>query len=119
MLLSPRSFRAGSMAHAAETRIHVGIVRLKPVTERAAQHAGGSSRGTAFHDEVFAIEEIGGVTTVEREWLEPRERSEQGGGPFPAIAEEIGDSEGALTIGKRANGNWIPSLEIEIAMVGG
>src|SRR4029077_6826071 len=66
MLGSLRSCELVSVGHATETRVHVGIVRLKPVTERAAQHAGGRARGPAFHDEVLVVEEVGGVSAIER-----------------------------------------------------
>ena len=50
--------RAGQPPHAAEARVHVGVVRLEPVAERAPQQAGGGSRRAALEDVVLAVEEV-------------------------------------------------------------
>src|ERR1039458_5190336 len=62
------------MIHAAESGIHILVVSLKPVAKCGPQHARSGARRPALHDEVFAIEKVSRVTTVERIWLETRER---------------------------------------------
>src|SRR5436853_659687 len=102
------------IAHAAESRICILIMWLKPIAEGAPQHAGGSARRTAFHDVVLAIEEIRRIPAIEGEWLEALEGREQSRSPFPTIAEQVSHTKGALRLRKSANRSWIPSLEIKI-----
>src|SRR5580704_1785051 len=104
-----------SAAYAAKPRVNELIVRLEPVTEGAPQHACGGARRSALHDEVFAVEEIGGVTAVERKGLEPGERGELGGGPLPPVTQYAVDAEGALASGKRIHRHGIPTSEIKVA----
>src|SRR5579872_894444 len=61
---------------AAESGVHVLVMPLEPVAEAGAQHAGSRARRTAFHHEVFAVEEIGRVAAIKRERLESSERRE-------------------------------------------
>ena len=68
-----------------------------------------------FNDEVFAVEEIGGVAAVERKRLESGERSKLGGGPFPAVAQHAMNAEGALAFGKRVHRRGTPAGEIKVA----
>ena len=71
----------------AKSRIHVLVMRLKPVAERRTQHAGSRTRRAAFHDEMLSIEEVGGVSAVERKRLESRKRPKYCGRPFPTIPD--------------------------------
>src|ERR1700756_3019765 len=56
--------------YAAESRIHVLVMSLKPITERGTQHACRSARRAALHDEVLAIKKICGISVIKRERLE-------------------------------------------------
>src|ERR1700758_3227320 len=77
------------LLHTAELGVNVRIVRLKPVAEAAAQHAGGGARRSALHDEMLAVEKIRGVAAIEGKRLESRQRPEGRRSPLPAIAEKI------------------------------
>src|SRR5579864_9606530 len=104
-----------SVGHAAESRIHVLVMRLEPVAEGTPQHACGSARRSAFHDVVLAVEKVGGVAGIKRKALEARERSEERRRPFPAIAQEIAHAECTLACGGCSDRRGIPALKIEIA----
>src|SRR5579872_576629 len=76
------------LTRAAESRIHVWIVGLEPVSEGPPQHAPIRTRRAAFHHKMFGIEEIRGVAFVGRKCLKPLERPERRCGPFPAVGQE-------------------------------
>src|SRR4051812_19461077 len=62
-----------------------------------------------------SVEEICRVACIERKWFKAGERSEDGGGPFPSIADHFNCSEVAACLGKRIDRGRIPALEIDIA----
>src|ERR1017187_5825137 len=103
------------MTHATESRVHVLVMWLKPVTKCGPQHARGGTRRAALHDEVFPIEEIRRVAAVERKWFETGERRELARGPFPSISHEVVYAESALPLRKRIHRHRIPTMKIEIA----
>src|SRR5208282_4708712 len=67
---------------------------------------------------MLAIKEISRVPAVERKWLEARKRTENGGSPFPAVAQHIVDAESALAFGKRIHRHGIPTMKIKISKAG-
>src|ERR1700675_4705124 len=85
----PSIISRSSAAYAAKTRIHILIMRLEPVTKRGPQHARSGTRRAALHDEMLAIKEISRVSPVERKGLETWKWTENGGGPFPPVAQHI------------------------------
>src|SRR5271167_1370856 len=89
-------------------------MRLEPVAKCGPQHAGCSPRRATFHNKMFAIKKISRIPAVERKWLEPRERGEDRGGPFPAIAQHVVYAESAAACRKRIHGHRIPAGEIKI-----
>ena len=100
---------AMSVLHAAEFRVHVRVVWLKPIAKTAAQHARRGALRAALHHEMLAVEEIGGVATIERKRLESRKRRERRRSPFPAVAEKIVNAESGLRqAGCEATGVGIP-----------
>src|SRR5258708_22364922 len=102
-------------AHAAKSGVCKLLMRMEPVGERAPQHARCGARRPAFQDEVLAIEEIGGVSAVERKWCECGERGKFSGSPLTPIAEHAVNTEGALALGKYVHRGGAPACEIEIA----
>src|SRR5258708_39412948 len=90
-------------------------MRLEPVPERLAQHAGCGSRRTALHHVMLSIKKVGGVPGIKREFLESRKRLEDGRGPFPAVAHQSFESEGALSLWESADRHGIPTMEIAIS----
>ena len=87
-----------SSVNAAEACVDVWVERLEPVAECRAREARGGSRGGAFQDVMFVVEEIGGVTGIKGKAFEAREWGEWGAGPFPAVAEHFDGAEGARDI---------------------
>src|SRR5260370_18554733 len=67
---------------------------------------------------MLAIKEISRVPAVERKWLETWKRTEDGGGPFPPVAQHIVNAESALAFGKRIHWRGVPTVKIEIASLG-
>src|SRR5258708_9551559 len=104
-------------AHAAKSGVCKLVMRLEPVAECAAQHTGRGARRSAFQDEVLAVEEIGGVSAVEREWFESGERCEFSRGPLPSIAQHAVNAECALALGKCVHRRGAPAGKIEVAML--
>src|SRR5260370_35500439 len=90
-------------AHAAKSGVCKLVMRLEPVAERAPQHARCGARRPAFQDEVLAIEEIGGVSAVEREWFESGDRCKLSRRPLPPLAEHAVTTEAALALGSDVN----------------
>ena len=90
-------------------------MRLEPIAKCGPQHTRSRARRAAFHDEMLAIKEISGVSTVEGKGLETRKRTEEGGGPFPPVAQHIVNAESALAFGKRIHRHGIPTLKVKIA----
>src|ERR1700680_2943431 len=115
-MMSPRFLLWTSVFNAAKRRVHVRVMRLEPVSERPAKHAGGRARRTTLHYEVLPIEEIRGVPGIERKWLEPGKRGEWRARPFPTISHQIGNAEVAVTLWVRSCRNRVPALEIKIAV---
>jgi hypothetical protein len=64
---------------------------------------------------MFAVEEIGGVTTIERKRLESGEGSEFSGSPLPTIAQYAVNAVSAAPFRKSIDGRGTPSREIKIA----
>src|ERR1700687_1156345 len=64
---------------------------------------------------MLAIKEISGVSPVERKWLETWKRTEDGGGPFPPVAQHVVNAESALTFGKCIDRRRIPTAKVKIA----
>src|SRR5579863_3543950 len=64
---------------------------------------------------MFAVEKVSGITAVEREWFESRERSELGGCPLPSIAYHAVHAERTAPVRKSFHGHRIPARKIEIA----
>ena len=85
---------------ATEGRVNVWIMRLEPIAKRPPQHARGCARRTAFHDEMFPVKKVRGVTGIKGKWLELRKRREGRARPFPAVSEKVGDAEIAGPAGK-------------------
>src|SRR5215510_9404742 len=106
-------------ACAAESGIDVLIMRLEPIAERSAQHAGIGASRSALQHEMFAVEEIGGIAFVERKRLESGEGREWRGGPFPTVGQHPFEAEGAPCCGKRAYGKGIPARESEVSVLCG
>src|SRR5439155_790695 len=102
-------------AHAAESRINVLIVRLKPVSERSAEHAGGRTGRAALHHVVLAVKEIVRVARIERELPEAGEGYKNGRRPLPAVAEQIVYAKSALSVWGRVDRSRIPAFKIEVA----
>src|SRR5438270_12103699 len=100
--------------HAAKSGVHILVMRLKPVAEARSQHASGRARRSAVHHEMFAIKEVGRVTTVERKWLEAGEWTKNRGCPFPTVAEKALHSESALAESMPIHGSRIPMCEVEV-----
>src|SRR5260370_8895144 len=90
-------------------------MRLKPVAESRPQHTCSGALRTALHDEVFAIEKIGGVSAIERKRLESWEWRENRGGPLPHIAQHVMYTKGAAAFGKSIDRRWIPMAEVKVA----
>src|SRR5208282_2616762 len=67
---------------------------------------------------MLAIKEISRVPAVERKWLEARKRTENGGSPFPAVAQHIVNAESALAFWKRIHRHRIPTMKIKISEAG-
>src|SRR4029079_9392696 len=101
--------------HTAESRVDILVVRLEPVSEGPAQHAGRRAWAAALHDVVLAIEEIGRIAGIELKRLKTRKRRELGGGPLPPVAHEVGDPERALALSKGADWRRVPTLEIKVS----
>src|SRR5882724_11514273 len=103
------------VAHAAESRIDVLVVRLEPVAERTAKHAHGGTGTAAFHHVMCAVKEVGGISRVELKWLKTGKGREWRYGPLPSIPHQIADAESAVPLRKGSDGRGIPALEIEIS----
>src|SRR5689334_17373018 len=108
---------APSVLDATERRINVRIVRLEPVAERSAQHAGSGARRATLHDEVLAVEKVRGVTGIERHRGEARKRAENSACPFPPVADEVVYAESTGTSRMRTDGNGIPIRKIKVAVL--
>src|SRR3974390_1623247 len=104
-----------SILHAAKGRIYVLVVPLEPVAKCRPQHARCRARRTALHDEVLAIKEISGITTVERKRLEARKWGKDRRSPLPSIAQHVMHTERALAVGKCIHGCGVPLVKIEVA----
>lgn len=76
-----------SRPHATESRIHVLVVRLKPVAKTRSQHARSRSRRAAFKHEMLVVVKVRGVAQVERKRLKTGQRPEGRRRPFPAVAK--------------------------------
>src|SRR5207237_4116830 len=101
------------IAHAAESRICILIMWLKPIAEGAPQHAGDSARRTAFHDVVLAIEEIRRIPAIEGGWLETLEGREQSRSPFQPLAGRSATPKALCACGKGANRGGFHPLELK------
>src|SRR5215469_15407033 len=104
-----------SRGHAAEACIDILIMSLEPVAERRTQHACSRARRSAFHDEVLAIEEICGVSRIERKRFKTGEGREGGGGPLPTVAQKSFHAERAAALGIGVHRGRIPRPEIEVS----
>src|SRR5581483_3417219 len=87
-----------------KTGVDIWVIGTEPVAETGPQETGCRARRGAFHDVMLAVEEIGGVAGVERKFFESGEGSEDGGGPLPAVADEL----------RLVDGGGIPVLEIRV-----
>ena len=101
---------------ATEGCVDVRVMRLEPVAKRAAQHACGGARRSAFGYIVLAVEEIRGVAGIEGHGRESGERRKFGARPFPAVTNEIVDTKSACARGMRTDRGGIPGAKIEIAV---
>src|SRR5579864_4391700 len=82
------------MFDAAKPGIHKRVVRLEPVAERPAQHAGGGSRRGTLHDVVLIVKEIGRIAGIKREWRKARKWREERARPLPSVAEKASRAKG-------------------------
>src|SRR5271165_2942458 len=108
--------RNRSVAHAAKSCVNVLVVWLEPVAKRAAQHAGGGPRRSAFHHVVFAVEKVRGVAGIEGKPFEAGKRLEPARRPLPSIAQQISDTESALAFRECTNRGRVPTREVKIAL---
>src|SRR6185437_9039341 len=97
--------------HAAECRVYVWVIAAKPVAEGAPQQAGGGARRSAFHDVMFAIEEIGRVAGICFSRLKARQRTEDRSGPFPSIPNQLTNAKRTIACGRGVNRLGFPVLE--------
>src|SRR5713226_8376729 len=67
---------------------------------------------------MLPIKEIGRVSPVERKWLETREWTKNGGGPFPPVAQHIVNAKSALPFRKRIHRHGVPTVKVKIAEPG-
>ena len=67
---------------------------------------------------MFAIKEAGRVSRIKRERLEFGKRLEDRRSPLPSVADQLGNSECAVSKRGRGHGNRIPSLPVEISPSG-
>src|SRR4029077_7927094 len=104
--------------HTPEGGVDVRVVGLEPVAERAAQHRSVGARRAAFHHEMFAVEEIGGVPPVEGKRREAGKGTERCRGPLPSIAEQIVNAERAGARGMSIDGRGVPALRMKISARG-
>src|SRR5580658_6183832 len=107
-----------SAIHTAKLGVHVRVMRLEPIAEGAAQHAGGRMWGAALHHEVTAIKKIRRISRIEGKGNEARKGLEDRGRPFPAVAEEIVDAKGTLAGWMGVDGMRGEICEVEIAEFG-
>src|SRR4029077_11817198 len=84
--------------------------------KRAAQHEGGSPRGSTLHHVVPPVKKIGRVAGIKREWPKTGERAKECRGPSPAVTKQIGNPEAARARGMGANGRRLPAYKIKIAV---
>src|SRR5439155_1987751 len=111
---SPRS---AALSGATEGRIDVRVARAEPVPKRGTQQLARSRGRRPLHDEVLAVEEIGGILRIRRHRVEAGKRRERRTGPFPSVAHEILDAPGARSGWMRAGGPRIPRGKIEHAVL--
>src|SRR5947208_10443521 len=105
-----------SLSRATEGRIDIRIPCPEPVAERRPQQLACGRRRGAFHDEMLAIEEVGGVFRVRRLRAKPWKRTERRARPFPAVAHQVLDSPMAGTLWMGAGRLRIPAREVEHAV---
>src|SRR5262249_54444032 len=105
------------VAHAAESRIDILVVRLEPVAKRAAKHARSGAGAAAFHYIVLAIEEVGGVSGIELEGLKAAKRRKWSRGPLPSVAQHVDHPESAPALREGRDGGGIPAFKIEISQL--
>ena len=65
---------------------------------------------------MVVVEKLSRVSGVKREPLESGKGVKQRGSPFPSVAHELGDAEGAVSQWASRHGNRIPALSVEIAL---
>src|SRR5271163_2815173 len=65
---------------------------------------------------MLTVKKIRGIARVKRAGLETFKGSENGARPFPAVAEQVLNTEGAVAGWVRPDGRGIPVAKIEIAM---
>src|SRR5262245_32816439 len=105
-----------SPQYGSELGVDVRIVGLEPVSKRPPEHASGGSGGSAFHDVMLPVEEVGRITWIEGKRREAVERGELRRRPLPAISDQVCDAERAVPGWIGAHRSGVPPSEIEIAM---
>src|SRR5256885_9613334 len=101
--------------HAPESGIDIGVVVPEPVAKRSAQQSGVRPRAGTFEYIMFAIEATSRVAWIKREGLESRKRLEDRRSPLPSVANQLGNSECAVSQRGRSHGNRIPSGPVEVS----
>src|SRR3982074_2392220 len=86
-----------SVGYTTKGSVHVRVVGLKPVAEGTTKKASSGARGTAFHDIMPHVEEIGRISGIEGKRLEPGERFKKARSPLPTVANEILNTKSAAT----------------------
>src|SRR5579859_7574088 len=102
--------------YSPEFFVDVRIMRLKPVPEGSPQHARSRSRRPALHHVVLPIEEIRGIAGIKGHRRESRKWRERRSGPFPAVAYQVANPEGARSFRICSRRYRIPLMKIKIAV---
>src|SRR5215813_13282278 len=101
--------------HAPKSGIDIGEVGPEPVAERSPQQSGVCSRGRTLEHIMVATKEPGRVAGIEGKglesgkWLESRRR------PLPSVADQLRNSECAVSQRGCRHGNRIPAVPAEVS----
>src|SRR5215831_4706900 len=101
--------------HAPKSGVDIGKVGPEPVAKRSPQQSGVCPRGRTLEHIMVATKEPGRVAGIEGKglesgkWLKGRRR------PLPSVADQLRNSECAVSERSRRHGNRIPSIPVEVS----
>src|SRR5574341_1485883 len=101
--------------HAPKSGIDIRVVGPEPVAKRSAQQSGVCPRGRTLKNIMFAIKEASRVSGIKREGLESGKRLEDCRRPLPSVANQLGNSECAVSKRSSGHGKRIPSVPVEVS----